>query len=368
MTKAKAKLSWALERELEVRKALGGRGSNWTKGRRGAQLAATTLAARTAADLQRKNGAVGTNGVNGVRTRRGGRPICDTRRQTVWRDVPQHVQALVLSHVSLADLEALRLAGFGGVDADWREQLRNIFVARRDELHQVLTLFVQPKHLPPRGQDGTRVGTGALRDVSDRFGPVVFSNFDRLVLHARAVERRDRLEVAGQGSGGGGGEQAVTSGALPGGIAEMRRLRSLEVLPNIRMTSLPTNLSFCADMRVLILAGHDFVVLPPVVLRLRQLRNLSLAQNRRLTALPQTLGDALPNLSHLDIRGCVGLRSLPVSALRRLDAVARTTTRRSPLLLTQDMFSLEDLEKAFVDSNCPLLRALLRSNSLMAED
>jgi hypothetical protein len=353
MTKAKAKLSWALTREMQVRVALGGRGSNWTKGRRGARMAAGLLAARKVSDAEARVGPSSSRMPNG-------------RRRVGWHDVPQHVQALVLAHVSLADVEVLRLAGFGGTDAAWRSQLARTFARRRSELREVLRMFVMTNALPPRGPSGLRGWVSSPRDVSDRFRPVMFSRTDRLVLHVGKSEQRDFLDAVASGST----EGSINPGALPLGIGEMHNLRSLELLPCAGMTSLPSSLARCTDLRVLIMAGHDFTALPQVVLKLRYLRVLSLAQNRRLKSLPDQLGDALQCLGELDIRGCVGLRILPVSALKRLDESGRVAASRgtSPLLLSLEAFPRGYLEKAFGDAKCPLLRAFLVCELLGGEE
>jgi hypothetical protein len=252
MGKVEPKLSWALRRELEVRRSLGKRCA-WAKGYRGSRRAKEMYAAQVAA----------------------------RSRMPSWNIVPHHVQEKVLDHVSIADLHNLRLAGFGGRDVAWTERLRSLFVERRDKMQDLMRVSVAHERL----RIMQLPGTAAL------YNPEQFSALEKMTLHV------------GEAMSG-----AVEPPEVPEGIGEMHRLKSLTIGSATPIRFLPDSLSRCTALRTLTLSGLAFEVLPPVILKLAKLRILNLSrcgdrlQNlskvdirdcERLQALPESLLERL---------------------------------------------------------------------------
>jgi hypothetical protein len=305
MGKAVPSLSWEALRQAEVRKQLApsGRCTKWMQGHRGAKRAAARLKARRAPPPA----------------------AC----LTGWGDVPQHVQEAVLWRLSLEDLTACRLAGFGGRDPEWRARLRRVFLARVRSLGDVQRAFVHPGNAR-RGSGNVAVADGA----AGRYKPVEFTQLDRLFCFT-------------------GGSAGLASGpAVPDGIGEMRKLTKLDVLGDV-VKDLPDRLAQCTELKSLGLKGHGFVRLPPVVLRLRRLRVLGIAMCAALAELPEDIGSRLTVLSRLDIESCGRLQTLPDSVLVRLES----SSYKNPLLMTTSLFPADYLDRVLCRKRFPKLRA-----------
>jgi hypothetical protein len=301
MGKIEPKLSWALQRELEVRRSLG-KSCSWAKGHRGARRAAELYAANLAAK----------------------------RRMPSWSIVPQHVQEKVLEHVSLADLLNLRLAGFGGRDLLWRERLRSLFCARRDKLSDVMRLFASYE----------RLRLFRLPSAASSYRPDQFSALEKLTLSLRG-DRWEPPEVLE-------------------GIGEMHRLKCLTIASEGPVSSLPDSLRSCKELRVLCLSGLSFRALPPVVLDLAKLRALNLPKCARLEGLPVDMGERMQSLSKLDIRDCEIVRTLPDSLLHRLEG----SKKKAPLLLKSSSFGSGYLNSVLDSDKYPRLRRSVLGNTL----
>lgn len=301
MGKLNPKLSWAMQRELEVRRALEptGRSTKWMKGYRGAKRAARLFAEREAAAR---------------------------RRATGWQDLPYPIQLGILSQLSLADIHNLRESGFGGRDYLWRDTLRKLFLERRHALNQVQDVFATVS----RGRQPFMPSP-----ARDRYNPVQFCLLDRVSVYVGYSRNESGSPV------------------VPDGIGEMRNLKSLSVASGAVVRSLPLTLSSCTELRSLSISGHAFTELPSVILTLRKLRVLDISKCNLLKILPLDIGDLLKDLNKLDIRDCDELKILPSSLLRRMEKAACSSFH--PLRLSLSCFPAGYVQTVICPDTYPLL-------------
>lgn len=316
MANIRPKLSRAMRRELEIREQLGIGKNAWrVKGRKGAERARKELERR---QKQKR------------------------RRGPGWDGLCYELQDMVLKRLSIADLQAVREAGLGGVSIASCERLRNIM------LHRCASV----KPLWKNWQRGTP-GYATKHD-RDRCTPVEFTS-----------------KVA---------KLCVTpdEGVIPDSISEMKSLQSLDVsrvhnspfsgVPP-PLTTLPMSLGLCTGLLELRLSHQAFEEVPGCVLMLKNLRRLELEFNSKLKCLPQDVGDKLENLRYISIRGCRQIKSLPASLLLRLEMkICGRQRHRIPLQVTGRYFEGNYLQNTITESKYPNLAEYLKNGSLTGQD
>lgn len=316
MGKIRPKLSQAMQRELDVRRQLGLRPND-------SRATGPKGAARAEQELQRR-----------LRFRR--------KQRIGWNNLCYELQDMVLAHLSIADLAALREAGLGGCSVANRQRLQVVMRRRCKELRPLWEIWTK--------------GTPRYQTKADRKActPVEFtSQVSRLCLSPRA-------------------------GGVPDSICEMKALKYLDVGRHLRPTfgempqplrTLPDSLRFCQGLLELRLSHHEFEEIPDCVLALKMLRRLELVRNVKLKCLPQNIGDRLRNLNFLNIRGCRNIKSLPESLLQRLEqALGGRQRHRVPLLLTSDFFPNNYLVETIHASKFPRLSRYLENGAMTSPD
>lgn len=316
MGKIRPKLSQVIQREFEVRRQLGLRPNDTrVTGRKGA--------ARAEQELQRR-----------LRLRR--------KHRIGWNNLCYELQDMVLVHLSIADLAAIREAGFGGCSVANRQRLRDVMRKRCRQLKPLWKIWTR--------------GTPKYQTKADREGcmPVEFtSQVSRLCLSPRV-------------------------GGVPDSICEMKALKYLDVGRHLRpmfgempqpLRTLPDSLRSCQGLLELRLSHHEFEEIPDCVLALKMLRRLEMARNVKLKRLPPDIGERLKSLNYLNIRGCRGVKSLPESLLRRLEqALGGRQRHRVPLLLTGDYFPNNYLAETISTDKFPKLSAYLENGAMTSPE
>lgn len=315
MGKLRAKLSLAMQRELDVRRQLRLRSHSKAQGPLGA--------ARARAELERRQ-----------RVAR--------RRRTGWDDLCFELQDMILDRLSIGDLENVRLAGLGATSVAARERLRAHMRRRCQAVRPLWKIWSKgtPKY--------------QTKSLRSECRPVEFTS------------DVSRLCVAPDADG------------VPDSICEMRALRSLDIsrthhsaflgLPP-PLTALPLALARCQGLLELRMSHHNFEVIPACVLRLRNLRRFELEYNTQLKALPEDIGIRLPKLTFLNIRGCRKIKALPHSLLERLEqAISGRQRHKIPLLVTARHFGEGYLSKTIAADRFPKLAEYLETGSLTGPD
>lgn len=211
---------------------------------------------------------------------------------------------MILSHLSIADLQNLRAAGLGSVS-----------IASRKRLHVVMKRRVKSV------QALWRIWRRS-REERYKFSPVQFTS------------TITKLNIAPDVDG------------VPESICEMKKLRTLDISRSPRsatlnvtppLTTLPKSLTQLQGLLELRMSQHSFEYIPACVLQLKMLRRIEVEYNPNLKEIPAEIGDELIHLRFMSIRWCGKVKKLPESLLRRLEVNVRTGRRhRVPLLVTED--------------------------------
>ena len=255
------------------------------------------------------------------------------RRGPGWDDLCYELQDMILSHLSLADLQNLREAGLGSISIDSRTRLHHVMRTRVQNVKPLWQRWRRPE------------------DERRKFNPVDFTS------------TVNKLSVVPDSDG------------IPAGISEMKALRTLEILPAQRnaprnisssLKTLPHSLGQLEGLLDLKMNRYAFEKLPECVLKLKMLRRLEIDSNLELRELPHDIGDRLVQLRFLSIRWCRKIKTLPESLLRRLEAniPSRKKTRSPPLRVTKEHITETYLKETITKDKYPELAEYVESGAL----